>query len=154
MQPMKKLYLLFSFACLLALVCACTEESCEQETEVMMKAGFYESGTGNSMTPDSLSIHGLYVPDSLIYSNAKLKEIGLPLNPSAPSCSFIIINGSRQDTVEIQYESELRFLSRACGYIYTYTLKQVLVTNNHISNILIVNEQVNPGDEENIQIFF
>ncbi|MFP4487922.1 MAG: DUF6452 family protein [Bacteroidales bacterium] len=151
---MKKLYLFFSFACLLALAYACTEESCEQETEVMMQAGFYESGSGNSLTVDSLSIYGLYMPDSLIYSNAKLGEAGLPLNPSAPYCSFIIITGSRHDTIEILYEPELMFLSRACGYTYTYTLKEVLFTNNNISNILIVNEQVNPGNEENIQIFF
>lgn len=119
-----------------------------------MQAGFYESGSGNSLTVDSLSIYGLYMPDSLIYSNAKLGEAGLPLNPSAPYCSFIIITGSRHDTIEILYEPELMFLSRACGYTYTYTLKEVLFTNNNISNILIVNEQVNPGNEENIQIFF
>lgn len=151
---MRKLYLFICITCLLALSCACTEESCEQETEVMMRAGFYESGSGNSLTVDSLSIHGLYIPDSLIYSNAKLKQISFPLNPSAPSCSFIIINGSRHDTIEIQYESSLKFLSKACGYIYIYSLNQVMFTSNDIRNISITNEQVNPGDEENIQIFF
>ncbi len=151
---MRKLNLFCIVVFLLSLSLACTEESCDQNTEVLMKAGFYESGSGKSLTIDSLSIYGIYMPDSLVYSNAKLKQISLPLNPSAPSCSFIIINGSRHDTIEILYESELKFLSKACGYIYIYSLNQVLFTSNDISNILITNEQVNPGDEENIQIFF
>lgn len=151
---MRKIYLFIISASLLSLSLACTEESCEQDTEVLMLAGFYESGSGNKLTVDSLSIHGLYMPDSLIYSNVKLKQAGLPLNPSATSCSFIIINGSRKDTIEIQYEPNLKLLSQACGYIYIYTLEQMHFTSNGIRNILIINEQVNPGDEENIQIFF
>ena len=133
---------------------SCSQEGCDLDTEVYMHAGFYETGSGDQINVDSLTIYGLGMSDSLIYSMAKVKSVNLPLKPTVSSCSFIIINGNRTDTVELIYEPEIRFLSSACGYIYLYELEEVNFTRNDINIILIENKTVNPGDEENIQIFF
>lgn len=138
----------------LALFNACTEGNCNEETEVMMRAVFYSSESGEQVNIDSLDIFGLNITDSVICSMSTLKSIDLPLNPNTSSCSFVIINGGRADTVEIYYKSNFKLLSRACGYIYLHEMEEVLYTTNDIFNILINNKSVNPGDEENIQIFF
>jgi len=133
---------------------ACSQEGCEQETGVMLQAGFYATGEGEPLSIDSLNIWGLNMPDSLILSMAVRDKISLPLNPSAGASSFIIENRQHTDTIEISYEPHLNFLSRPCGYIYVYEIKEVFFTTNDINNILIINKQVNTGNEENIQIFF
>ena len=133
---------------------ACSQEGCDQETDVMIQAGFYATGEGEPLSIDSLSVWGLNMPDSLILSMAVSDKVSLPLNPSAVASSFIIQNGQYTDTVEISYEPGLKFLSRPCGYIYVYELKEVFFTTNDINNILIINKQVNTANEENIQIFF
>ncbi len=133
---------------------SCTEESCNQDTEVFMKAGFYSSETEEKISIDSLDIYGLNVPDSIICSMSTLNEVSLPLNPSSSSCTFAIVNGGRADTIEIFYKSSLEFLSLACGYRYLHELEEIYNTRNDIKDIFILNKSVNPGDEENVQIFF
>jgi len=139
---------------LLMLVISCTEESCDQPTGVLMKAGFYSAETEENISVDSLDIYGLNVPDSMICSGSNLNKIGLPLNPSASRCTFVMVNGGRSDTIEILYHSSLEFLSRACGYIYLHEIEEIIFTENDITDIYIMNKLVNPGDEENIQILF
>ena len=139
---------------LLSLCLSCTEESCEQDTEVFAHAGFYSSESSEQINIDSLDVFALGIPDSSLYETAVLETISLPLNPSTLSCGFVIINGGRSDTIVLRYKSNLEFLSKACGYIYTFELDEVLFTTNDIFNISITNNSVSPGDEENIQIFF
>jgi len=119
-----------------------------------MKAAFYSAESSEPISIDSLDIYGLYIPDSSICSMATLEKVNLPLNPSASSCAFVIMNGGRSDTIEISYQSDLQFLSQACGYIFVFEIEEVLFTTNDILNVLITNKPVNQGDEENIQIFF
>jgi len=139
---------------MLSLLLSCTEESCEQDTEVFAHAGFYSSESSEQINIDSLDIFGLGIPDSSLYEMAVLDNISLPLNPSTLSCGFVIINGGRSDTIVLRYQPKLEFLSKACGYIYTFELEEVLFTTNDIFNISISINSVSPGDEENIQIFF
>ena len=73
-------------------ITSCTQEGCDLDTEVMMRAGFYESGSGDQITVDSLTIYGLGRSDSLIYSMAKVKSVELPLNPEGSTSSFIMMN--------------------------------------------------------------
>lgn len=151
---MKKIFLHAIIFITSALCLTCTEESCDLETGVTVHAGFYSTESLEQISIDSLDVYGLDIPDSSLYSMAATDNIELPLNPSANGCSFVISNAGRADTLVISYQPNLLFLSRACGYIYTFELKEVQFTANDIFNILIINNSVNPGDEENIQIFF
>ena len=138
---------------------SCTKESCDQDTDVFMNAGFYsvqaeEEEEDEKISIDSLDIYALNVPDSLIYSMVTLDQVSLPLNPAATSCGFVMVNGGRADTVEIFYSSRLQLLSMACGYIYFHEIEEIRHTGNDINYITIINKSVNPGEQENIQIFF
>ena len=151
---MKNIFLTLLFIALVICSNSCTKESCNEDTDVLMRAVFYSNDTGEMSSIDSLDIYGLNIADSAICSMSTLNSIDLPLNPSTSNCSFVIINGGRADTINIYYESSLIFVSGACGYIYLYELEEVIYTTNDIINISITNEPVNPGNEENIQIFF
>ncbi|MBN1387275.1 MAG: hypothetical protein JW965_02445 [Bacteroidales bacterium] len=151
---MKNIFLPTLFITLLVFINSCTKESCNEDIEVYMRAVFYSSESGEKSSIDSLDIYGLNISDSLICSMATLNNIDLPLDPAVSNCSFAIVNGGRADTIQIYYESNLIFVSAACGYIYLHELEEVLYTTNDIINIVITNKPVNPGDEENIQIFY
>lgn len=136
---------------------SCTKESCDQDTGVLMNTGFYSSQAeedDETINIDSLDIYALNVPDSLIYSMVTLSKVSLPLNPSSPDCAFVIVNGGRADTIEVFYSSRLELLSMACGYIYFHEIEEIRHTANDISYINIINKSVNPGEQENIQIYF
>lgn len=139
---------------LLITVSSCTEESCNQDTEVLMNAGFYSAETEEKISIDSLDIYGISLSDSMIYSMSNLNKISLPLNPATSACAFVISNGGRADTIEIFYRSYLEFLSQSCGYIYLHEIEDLVHSENDITDIYIINKSVVPGDEENIQIFF
>jgi hypothetical protein len=136
---------------------SCTKESCDQETDALMNAVFYSSQAeeeNEKINIDSLDIYALNITDSLIYSMVTLSEVALPLNPSSSSCSFVFVNGGRADTIDIFYNSSLQLLSMACGYVYFYEIEDIQHTGNDISYISIINKTVNPGEQENIQIYF
>ena len=140
------------FAAILNL--SCSRGSCDQDTEVLLNAGFYSAESLENISVDSLEVFGIGIPDSSLYSMVTLKNILLPLNPSTNDCSFVVINGGRADTIDITYSRNLVFLSRECGYTYHFEINEVFFTRNDISNIIITNKSVIPGDEENIQIYF
>lgn len=136
---------------------SCTKESCDQDTDAFLNAGFYSGQAeeeDEKISIDSLDIYALNVPDSLIYSMVTLDHVSLPLNPAASSCAFVLVNGGRADTIEIFYSSRLQLLSMACGYIYFHEIEEITHTSNDINYISIINKSVNPGEQENIQIFF
>lgn len=150
---MKLIYPLLT-GLLVLLHLSCTEQACDLDTEAFLNAGFYSAETAEEISLDSLTIYGINREDSLIYSMANTGKAALPLDPSGESCSFIIKNGDRTDTLSFQYIPEMIFLSTECGYIYNYRLSDITYSLNEIENILTINENVKPGDEENIQIFF
>lgn len=139
---------------LIPLLNACSEETCDQDTDVYLKMVFYSSGTVSKLNINELTVYGINMADSMIYDQASTSDIILPLNPLSSSCSFIFNISNIIDTVEISYQSRLEFISKACGYSYLYDIEDVFFTNNSIDNVIIVSKSVNPGDEENIRTFF
>lgn len=62
---------------------------------------------------------------------------------------------SKVDTFFFVYESKLTFYSNACGYSYTYHLKDVPYTRNNLDSISIINPEITTkADVQNVQIFF
>lgn len=62
---------------------------------------------------------------------------------------------SKLDTFYFVYESKLKFYSNACGYSYTYRLKEVPYTRNNLDSCSIVNPEIDTKpDVQNLRIFF
>ncbi len=134
---------------------SCTPESCYQETVSQVKAGFYKTGTGENISADSITIHGLEMAASPLVKNTKnLKGVAFPLDPSGESCSLVFIINGINDTVTFHYTSFPHLISKECGYTIYNTLHSYTSTRHLIDTILIRNRNIRMPYEENIRIFF
>ena len=120
----------------------------------MVVITLHETDNDDVTTIDSLTVYGVGMDDILLYNNTKTGKIGLPLNPATDRANYVIINGQSHDTIEISYVAVQHFISKACGYNFLYNIENVKFTNNRIDTILIINNSVDPADEENLRAFF
>ncbi len=139
----------------LLLLTGCTPESCYENTESALKAGFYETGSGKNIATDMVSAFGIGMESLFLYKDDKAKkEIFLPLNPTSGECSFVVSINGVSDTVTFTYSSFPHLISKECGYTVFHTLESYSSTNNIIDTIIIRNPNVTIPYEENIRIFF
>lgn len=147
-------YLLILFlTVLLPLLSGCSTESCDEPTDslVNMTLQFTEESAPSVL--DSISLFGLDIPE-LLYDTTSTNKVLLPLNAALQNVTFIIRKGSVLDTVGLEYTSSVRFISKSCGYTFYYNIERISFTTNSIKNILIINPEINPGDEENLRTFY
>lgn len=152
---MKHYLLIFILIVPLLIGVSCSDtESCRTETDIAMKALFYDQESGKSSVIDSITVYGLG-KDSLLYNNAKnAGNISLPLNNSGNSSVFVIhFNDEVYDTINVQHTNTDYFISYACGFVVTHNIDTVLTTNHFIKEIKINNHDVNLADAQHIQIF-
>jgi len=134
---------------------SCTTGSCLEETESAAKAGFYETGSGNIITIDTITVYGLGMDASLLYNKATSRNnILLPLNPATETSSFILTSDGKTDTITIEYASFPHLVSKECGYSMFNSIISCISTKNIIDTVLVKNSEVNTSYHENIRIFF
>ncbi len=143
---------------LCGLVSCQDDELCEESTASRLRMGFYlpvvTSGNPTPYTVDSLTVYGVGRPDSLIYDNRKnVRSIEVPLNPTANRTGFVFFFPENiTDTLWVDYQTELNFISAECGFAMFFDIEQVGHTNNRISFFQINQNLVTNSLEEHIKI--
>jgi hypothetical protein len=134
---------------------SCAPESCYEDTTSAVIAGFYETGTGVNISPDSVTVFGAgSVNDTLVSSQKNVKSVNIYLDPASPSCSYVFIIDGIQDTITFNYSSFAHLISKECGYSMFHTLETCTSTKNLIDTVIIRNRNITIPYEENIRIFF
>jgi hypothetical protein len=105
-------------------------------------------------TVDSITIYGIDIPLDPLYDTVSSSMVSLPLSPSTGYVRFAVRRGYLLDTLGIEYTSETRFISKSCGYTFYYKIENITFTDNRIDNIIIINRDITPGDEENLRTFY
>lgn len=152
-MPAKK-YKSVIVAITLALLISCSSESCDEPYDALVNITLRSDTAPEAGRIDSITVYGSGMEESLLYDTLSLSQLELPLFPGAESLSFIVRHGSITDTIVIEYSSEMKFISKACGYSYFYTITEVGYTTHSINRILIINDYITPGYEENLRAFF
>lgn len=149
---MKKLGL---FTCIFILMLSCTQDdTCRTDKQVNMQLNFYSAEKNSKVQIDSLSIHTIDI-DSILYNNSKkVSSIKLPLNPQAEQTVFVFQFNEIHDTLDIRYTNKEYFVSYACGMVISHELDTVYFTKHAISDLKIMNYQIDPNNAEHIQIYF
>ncbi len=148
-------FLFITGFCLLFFSCE-SEESCEQSTVSALNAGFYTivDSLPESTKIDNFTVYGIGRADSLIYDQASsVGNFILPLSPSCDTTGFVFTLGAETDTVIFLYSRELHLLSMECGFVTYYYIEKIDNTSNTIDSVIVVNEKVTTGNDENIQIY-
>ena len=148
--------LTITFSALILILLSCTTGSCYEETDALVKASFYNFKTQKLQAPDSVTIYGLNMENSKLYSKAKGVQPALfPLNPATISSTFIVKINGKTDTIEFRYNSYPHLVSKECGISYYHNLDTNRIFTRHaIINIYIGNRNISTINEENIRIFY
>jgi hypothetical protein len=135
---------------------SCTPGSCFEETESYLKASFYTGGDTKILkAPDSLTIYGLNGTSKLYNKATRIDHALLPLNASAPECTFIIKINGITDTITFTYTNYPHLISKECGYTFYHKLDTVRDFSKHIiKDIYSGNLTITTSNVENIRIFY
>ncbi len=88
-----------------------------------------------------------------LYNMQKVDSIFLPLNPDTSNLHYILQSGSQTDTVFLQYKPQEKYISRSCGFIYTFLIQAETHTAAWIKNIEISKPQLIDNEQTNIKIY-
>ena len=148
-------YLIFTLAGLLLFEFSCTPGSCFEETESYLKASFYDDVTKQLRAPDSLTVYGLNMESSKLYSKTpKVQTALLPLNSATDMCTYILIVNGITDTLTFRYNSYPHLISKECGYTFYHNIETPESTTNIIKYIYLNKSNITTINEENIRIFY
>ena len=147
-------YISVIVAITVALIISCSSESCDEPYDALVNISLLSDVAPETGRIDSMTVYGTGMEESLLYDTLSLSQLKLPLFPGAESRSFILRHGSITDTVVIEYSSDMKYISKACGYSFYYTIIGVSYTTHSIKRILVINDYITPGNEENLRAFF
>jgi len=121
--------------------------------------GFYDQNTGELKEVNNLKIQGL--SNQEIYTYQTIDSIGIPLKNSENLTVYTLtkdfnentsISGN-EDKIYFNYNYNWNYISRACGFITTYDIQDIIIKNdseNWILNTEII--ETNIIDEKNIHV--
>ncbi|PWD99672.1 DUF6452 family protein [Marinilabilia rubra] len=147
--------------CLLAvtaivfITAGCENEEACLSNQHSVQAGFFSawSQTDKDSTLNEVSLFGLEREDS-IYTRESLSELFIPLDFERDTVSFAVVARTMKDTLRIAYQKELDFISRDCGYIFSFQIDTVWHSNAFIDSVAIEYTDIKYGETvENIKLY-
>ena len=146
--------LLATLILLISFVGCQSEEACLSNQHAV-QAGFYSawSGSDKDSTLTEVSLIGLAREDS-VYSLKSLSKLFIPLDFERDTVSFELVSKTMKDTLSIAYKKELDFISRNCGYIFSFQIDSVWHSNAFIDSVAVEYPDVKYGETvENIKLY-
>ena len=145
------------FLFLIVLINSCqTNNQCDTTTESLVKLNFYikTESLDSAVIVKPVSVYGLGISDSLLYTNDSLSSVLLPLSPNIESLVYVFEFGTNTENIEFTYKTSTYFESMDCGFIANYEIESLSYNKNIIDTIIIANGNVTVDNEEHIKLFF
>lgn len=137
------------------------DDVCVENDSVYVNLIFYSAEDGSTAKSVSgfslLDLNGNIVRN---YDNTTVASIALVLPTSQSSYDLILqkrteVDGltiNSNDTLNFSYTSKATYVSRACGYIRTYTDLSIDSTSNWISGVIVNTPEINSNNDEHVAI--
>ncbi len=137
------------------------DDVCVENDSVYVNLVFYDVEDGSTAKSVSgfslLDFNGDIVRN---YDNTTVASIALVLPTSQSSYDLILqkrteVDGltiNTNDTLNFNYTPKATYVSRACGYIRTYTDLSIDSTSNWISGVIVNTPEINSNNEEHVAI--
>ncbi len=149
---------------IIPLLFSCKDSPCDVNTSSLLQVGFYAypRKAVKPDTLDTLSIYGMGKTGYFLYKDSSSSSIYLPLSMNVNSSSFIIysiikrkgISDSLTDTLTLNYNRHLQYISKECGFATIFKITNVNVTRHFFDSLSVTNTTVTTSYGENIRIFF
>lgn len=137
------------------------DDVCVENDSVYVNLVFYDVEDGSTAKSVSgfslLDLNGDIVRN---YDNTTVASIALVLPTSQSSYDLILqkrteVDGltiNTNDTLNFNYTPKATYVSRACGYIRTYTDLSIDSTSNWISGVIVNTPEINSNNKEHVAI--
>jgi hypothetical protein len=137
------------------------DDVCVENDSVYVNLVFYDTEDGSTAKSVSgfslLDLNGEIVRN---YDNTTVASIALVLPTSQSSYDLILqkrteVDGltmNTNDTLNFNYTPKATYVSRACGYIRTYTDLSIDSTSNWISGVVVNTPEINSNNDEHVAI--
>ena len=137
------------------------DDVCVENDSVYVNLVFYDVEDGSTAKSVSgfslLDLNGDIVRN---YDNTTVASIALVLPTSQSSYDLILqkrteVDGltiNTNDTLNFNYTPKATYVSRACGYIRTYTDLSIDSTSNWISGVIVNTPEINSNNAEHVAI--
>jgi hypothetical protein len=137
------------------------DDVCVENDSVYINLVFYsveDGSTAKSVSGFSLlDLNGDIVQN---YDNTTVSAIALMLPTSETSYDLILqkrteVDGltiNTNDTLNFNYIPKATYVSRACGYIRTYTDLSINSTSNWINEVIVNSSEINSNSDEHVAI--
>ena len=137
------------------------DDVCAENDSVYVNLVFYSAEDGviaKSVSGFSLlDLNGDLVQN---YDNTTVTAIALVLPSSQISYDLILqkrtevdgVTTSTNDTLNFSYTPKATYVSRACGYIRTYSDLSIQSTRNWISEVIVNTPEINSNNDEHVAI--
>ncbi|MDF1560864.1 MAG: DUF6452 family protein [Bacteroidales bacterium] len=137
------------------LISSCSVQPCYEDTDPLMNTVLLASGTGESITADSLRVRGVSLTDTVEFVDARsVTSFSVPLDPSSDLSLFYITVNGIHDTAAIYYTRQPHLVSPECGYTFLSIITGVTTTHNIIDTLIIENSKADLNGEKNLHLFF
>ena len=155
---MKAIISILAFICVFALF-SCEDESTDfclsnqQAVQVGFYSAFYSTDTDTTISDVVIYSPGI---DSIPYDTVSVNEAYLPLSMHSDTSQFIIEVNKLKDTISFVHQKELNFVSRDCGFVFTFYLDTVLYSEiSFIDSVAIDYDKIIYNENlENVKIYF
>ena len=152
----------------LVILTACQQERqpcLEPKLQSLIMGAYHAGDTNGVVTITSISLGSPYIgpvnsnSQSPIYNGVLSTghSFSLFLSSVSDSCRYYIQRDtvSAMDTLSFFYQSQLHFLSNACGYTYFYTLQSLSSTHHNIDSVILENNSITTNvNVEHIKVYF
>lgn len=137
------------------------DDVCVENDSVYINLVFYsveDGSTAKSVSGFSLlDLNGDIVQN---YDNTTVSAIALVLPTSETSYDLILqkrteVDGltiNTNDTLNFSYTPKATYVSRACGYIRTYTDLSINSTRNWVNEVIVNIPEINSNNDEHVAI--
>jgi hypothetical protein len=100
-------------------------------------------------------VYGILPEKDPLYDNETVGKLFLPLSFQKDTTAFVLYSGEfMKDTLWFRHSSELKYISRECGFTFNFELDSVWFTSVFIDSVAIENPGVNYGENfENVKIY-
>ena len=141
------------------MLCGCTvDKQCRVTYKINMQAVFLGDSVSADSTYisyeryDSVTVQGVG-NDSILYDNAKsVTTLYLPFRPDTTVTAYSIIYHDKRDTLYIQHDNTVQFISLACGEVVFHTIEKVWAAGTWIDSVYVLDPTVEVNGKENIRI--
>jgi len=157
-----------SFICLFSFSCE-DDDICDESYTSRLRIDFKDISSKNTITIDTLYVIQEFTDGSIGFienatneKNSKIfpnkSEIYIPLNLTGKKLSKLIFYDRYKSTItseiEINYNLNETYVSKACGFKYTFTdLTTNLIKNNFINSITQNTNEINDEFSSHLTIF-